>query len=133
MRRHGALICLQCNSDQLDCSSLFKDEIDDDENIFIECHGATIYESGTNQVEQGVSFHEGGQGFDIVGQAIYAPEHHKKRRIKREAEGKIRRCRACQDYTVRMRRKEGADFFVPSPHHPGRKKLKSISHQTWEP
>ena len=59
------MICLQCNSNQLECTSLFKDELEDSEHVFIECHGATIYESGTNQVEQGVSFHDNGKGYDI--------------------------------------------------------------------
>ena len=37
---------------------------------------------------------------------------------------------SCQDYTVRMRRKEGPDFYIPSHKHPNRKKLKSVQHTT---
>ena len=73
------------------------------------------------------------QGFEIVDHAVYAPTHNKKRRIKKEALGKIRRCQGCQDYTVRMRRREGPDFFVPSYKHPGRKKLKTVEYVTYEP
>ncbi|MDH4034406.1 MAG: hypothetical protein OEV80_11475, partial [candidate division Zixibacteria bacterium] len=53
--------------------------------------------------------------------------------IKREALGSIRRCQACQDYTVRMRRKEGADFCIPSSKFPHRKTLKSVHHVSYEP
>ncbi|MEW5994038.1 MAG: hypothetical protein AB1744_06545 [Candidatus Zixiibacteriota bacterium] len=72
-------------------------------------------------------------GYEIVKHPVYAPNHTKRRRIKREVLGKIRRCQACQDYTVRMRRKEGPDFFIPSSKYPGRKKLKSVHHVTRAP
>jgi hypothetical protein len=62
---------------------------------------------------------------------VYAPTHSRRRRIKAEAFGKIRRCAACQDLTVRLRRREGPDFFIPSSKHPGRKKLKSVTYRTW--
>jgi len=106
------------------------------EFVFVECPGATLYEQGTNNVIAGVRFIDNDdpfKGYKIIGEPIFAPNHRRRRRIKREALGKIRRCRACQDYTVRMRRREGADFFIPSPKHPGRTKLKSVRHVSYEP
>lgn len=137
IRRNDVWLCLQCNSGDLDYTGLFKDDPGEVDHIFIECPGATLYEQGTNNVVAGVEFIDNdgndGVGHRIVGRAIYAPNHNRRRRIKKEALGSIRRCEACQDYTVRMRRKEGADFFIPSSKHPHRKKLKSIQHVTYEP
>jgi len=134
--RGGALFCPSCNSEDLDQSRIFLSENHADEYVFIECPGATLYEPGTNDVAEGVEYYDRDdpdQGYRIVKNPVFAPEHKKRRRVKREARGKITRCQACQDYTVRMRRKEGPDFFIPSVKHPGRKKLKSVEHTIWEP
>lgn len=133
--RHGTPFCRQCNSEELSEASVFLEQPSDDQ-VFIECPGATLYAPGTNEVIAGVSFHDRNdpfKGFKIIGDPVYAPNHKRRRRIKREALGRITRCQACQDYTIRMRRKEGPDFFIPSPKHPHRKKLKSVKHLSYEP
>lgn len=138
VNQKGVWLCKYCNSKEIDQFTLFRDENQtaDDDYIFIECPGATLYEPGTNEVEQGVKYHDRDdplKGYEIVGKAVFAPTHKRKRRIKKDALGKITRCQACQDYTVRMRRREGADFFIPSTKYPGRKKLKTVQHTTYEP
>jgi hypothetical protein len=136
LKQNGAWLCPVCNSDRIDTSCLFKDDPEDGEYVFIECPGATLYAQGTNEVEAGVEFidnDDATRGYRIVGHPVYAPNHHRRRRIRREALGKIRRCRACQDYTVRMRRPEGRDFYIPSSKHPDRKQLKPMTHVTREP
>jgi len=136
VRKGGLWLCRQCNSDELFESAPFLDFSADDDHIFIECPGATIYDPETDDVIAGVKFldtDDPTKGFRIIGDPVYAPTHTRKRRIRKEALGKIRRCQGCQDYTVRMRRKEGPDFFIPSHKFPGRKKLRSVSHTTYEP
>ena len=133
VQRKGAWVCLQCNPEAIELSNIFVDDIDTDEYVFIECPGATLYDPETNEVVEGVKWvdeNDASKGYEIVGHKIFAPNHKKHRRIKRDALGKIRRCRACQDYTIRMRRPEGRDFFIPSPKHPRRKKLKPMNHVT---
>jgi hypothetical protein len=123
------LLCPACNSDELSRQPFLSFETGETEDfVYIECHGATLYEPGSNEVVQGVDFHEDDPsgGYRIVERAVYAPTHTRRRRIKRDAIGKIRRCQGCQDYTVRMRRKEGPDFFIPSRKYPGRTKLRSV-------
>jgi hypothetical protein len=66
------------------------------------------------------------KGYEIISNQVFAPEHKKRRLIKKEHLGSIRRCQACQDLTVRMIRREGPDFFIPNPRHPHKKQLKSI-------
>ena len=136
IEKNGLWLCLQCNSEELEESQAFIESVDTDEYIFIECPGATIYEPGTNNVIGGVKFIDNDDpfmGHRIIGEPVYAPTHTKRRRIKREALGRIRRCHGCQDYTVRMRRPEGPDFFIPSHKHPKRTKLKSVKHLAYEP
>jgi len=136
IERKGVWLCLQCNSNELEESQAFIESAETDEHVFIECPGATIYEPGTNNVIGGVKFHDDDdpfKGHKIIGEPVYAPTHTKRRRIKREALGRIRRCQGCQDYTVRMRRPEGPDFFIPSYKHPKRTKLKSVKHLAYEP
>lgn len=101
----------------------------DGDKIFIECPGATVYEEGTKNVIGGAEFIDDGdpqKGYRIVGQPIFAPEHKSRRLVKKEHLNAIRRCQACQDLTVRLIRREGVDFFIPSPKHPRKTKLKSI-------
>lgn len=133
IRQGGRLICPKCNSDLITASSIFI-EPPGDEYVFIECPGATLYKEGSNEIEAGVKFNDEddpAKGFEIIEHPVYAPDHKSKRRIKTEAYGRIRRCRACQDLTVRMRRREGPDFFVPSPKHPGRTKLRPVKYRTY--
>jgi hypothetical protein len=134
--KDGVWLCRSCNSEDLDTSKIFVTDIGSDEYVFIECPGATLYAPGSDEVTAGVKWRDEkdpSQGYEIVNHPVYAPNHTKRRRIKKEAFGKIRRCQACQDFTVRMRRKEGADFFIPSPKHPGRKKLKPVTYSTRAP
>jgi hypothetical protein len=101
----------------------------DDDKIFIECPGASVYEEGTRNVIAGVEFVDDAhpeKGYRVVDQQVFAPEHRKRRLIKKEHRSSIRRCQACQDLTVRLIRREGVDFFIPSPKHPRKTKLKSI-------
>jgi len=107
---------------------------DREEYILIECPGATIYREGTNEIEAGAKFiddDDPSRGYEIIDHPVYSPTHEKKRRIKTEAYGSIRRCRGCQDLTIRMRRQEGPDFFVPSAKHPRRNKLKPVKYRTY--
>lgn len=134
IKHRAAYLCIECNRDQFDVADLFDDQPEDDGYALIECPGASLYKPGTNDVIEGARFiddNDPEKGHEIVGSPVYPPNHRNRRRIKREAYGKIRRCQACQDYTVRMRRKEGADFFIPSTKYPGRKKLKSVTHSSY--
>jgi len=136
VRHKGVYVCINCNPGAIDTSAMFVDDLESDNHMFIECPGATLYEADTGEVIEGVRFHDDddpASGYDIVGQQIFAPNHKKRRRIRRDAFGRIRRCRACQDYTIRMRRPEGRDFFIPSTKHPRRDKLRPMEHVTYEP
>jgi hypothetical protein len=107
-------LCLTCNSDALDDTLNILDSPLSNDQVFIECPGATVYEPGTESIIAGVRFfddNDSTKGYEVIGHQIFAPAHNKQ---------------PCQDYTVRMRRPEGPDFFIPSPKHPGRKKLKTI-------
>jgi ribosomal protein L37AE/L43A len=126
-------LCRSCNAEDFSAAIPFDQDPSSDVYVFIDCPGATLYEPGTQTVTAGVRWFDDThpeRGFEIVKHEVYAPNHTNKRRIKREALGKIRRCQACQDYTIRMRRREGPDFFIPSSKHPGRKKLKSVDYST---
>lgn len=134
VRTHGTWLCLQCNSDELKQAQPFFEDHDDDGYVFIDCPGATLYAPGADDIIQGVKFFDDDdptKGYRIIGEPVYSPTHTARRRIKKEALGKIRRCQGCQDYTIRMRRKEGPDFFIPSHKHPGRTKLKSVKHRSY--
>ncbi len=135
-QQQGIWLCVKCNSRDIDAARIFIDEKECDDTVFIECPGATLYEPGTHNVIAGVKFHDNDdplKGYKIIDKPVYAPNHTRRRRIKREALGRIRRCQACQDYTIRMQRKEGPDFFIPSSKFPHRTKLKSVEHVSYEP
>ncbi len=136
IEHNGLWLCSQCNSKEIQTDFFIDEQPPDDDYIFIECPGATLYEDGTNNIIGGVKFNDDNdpfKGYKIIGEPVFSPTHNKKRMITKEALGKIRRCQGCQDYTVRMRRKEGADFFIPSVKHPKRKKLKTIKHMSSAP
>ncbi|MEK7774379.1 MAG: hypothetical protein AAB305_00655 [Candidatus Zixiibacteriota bacterium] len=131
--RGATWICLKCNSEDVDASAVFMEDGQAD-YVFIDCHGASMYEGDSNTVVEGVMFDDQDSSkYEIVGKAVYAPNHNRKRRIKKDAVGKIRRCQACQDLTVRLRRREGADFYIPSVKHPSRKTLKKVEPVHYEP
>ena len=134
VRHSGTMVCLHCNSGLLTAAEIFIEPQDNDGYIVIECPGATLYQAGTDEIEAGVRFlddNDPSKGFVIVKHPVYAPTHERKRRIKTEAYGRIRRCRGCQDYTVRMRRPEGPDLYLPSGKHPQRTKLKPVHYRTY--
>lgn len=143
VRRDNVLVCLQCNPEKFQYTEVFGDMFSgnstadsDDDYLFIDCPGASLYQPGTNNVVAGAKFNDENnpsKGHEIIKEPVFAPTHTKRRRIKREAQGKIRRCQGCQDYTVRMRRPEGPDFFIPSHKHPKRTKLKTVEPTSYEP
>jgi hypothetical protein len=131
-------LCPKCNSEasitmikELSAVVMERAELD---SGFIECPGATLFDQKTGEPLEGAVFGDdtGERNTDDsytvkhVKWPVYPPGHMKRRMIPTEAYGKIRRCRACQDYTVRMRRREGADFCAPSAKFPHRKRLKSV-------
>lgn len=134
INKRGLWLCSQCNTEDLEKIYPFLTMEDNDKYVFIECPGATHFEPGTTTVTSGVDFIDDDdpfKGYRIVDKPVYSPTHCKKRRILIEALGNIRRCQGCQDYTVRMRRPEGADFCIPSPKHPHRKQLKSVNSRSF--
>ena len=106
----GVDICLVCNQLQApeDAAS---------SKLVIECPGATLYDVETGAVLQGVKWHDPDNvslGYEIEGKAIFAQGHVARRVIEPENAGKITRCRACQDFTVRMRAQQ-RDHTVQGP------------------
>ena len=136
IEKNGVKVCLKCNTETVRELSIFKEEKLENDYVFIECPGATLYADDSNEIVAGAKFKDRDDpsaGYEIIDRAVYSPTHKKKRRVKKDQIGKISRCQGCQDYTVRMRRKEGVDFFIPSTKYPGRKKLKTVQHVTYEP
>jgi hypothetical protein len=134
IRHRGTWVCLDCNSELLSAAEIFVEPQDTEGYILIECPGATLYKPGTDEIEAGVRFlddNNPGKGCEIIKHPVYAPTHERKRRIKTEAYGRIRRCRGCQDLTVRMRRPEGPDLYLPSAKHPQRTKLRPVRYRTY--
>jgi hypothetical protein len=96
----GLAICLVCNrmAEASEAAAAAK--------LVIECPGATLYDVESGQVLEGAKWLDPDDptaGFEIVGRPVYAPNHTARRLIEAHQEGKITRCQACQDYTVRMR------------------------------
>lgn len=129
-----ARLCPKCNTERTHelAAAIASGTIytpNDEDQRFIECPGSSIYDESTGAVIEGADFIEREQGayeVRIIKHGIYPPGHRSKRLVSQEQFGKIRRCQACQDYTVRLRRKEGVDFCVPSRKFPHRTKLKSV-------
>lgn len=96
----GLEICLYCNK----IATI--EDVPRGEKVIIECPGATLYDLESGRVVGGVKWNHPDDfthGFDIVVAPVYAPNHTQRRLIDPEQVGKIVRCQACQDYTVRMR------------------------------
>jgi len=117
----GLSICPHCNDSRGEHYNYLSQSIsafaEDSDKVLIECPGATIYNPGTNEVAEGVRFvddNDPSQGYEIVGRPVYGPKHVKHRWIKKEDAHLIRRCQSCQDHTIRMKRKEGPDLYIPS-------------------
>ena len=105
----------------------------DKDKMFIECPGATVYDPDTREITAGVRFldeDDPAAGYEIVDQQVFAPEHRRRRLIRKDDYKRIRRCQACQDLTVRLMRREGPDFFIPNPKFPRKKQLKPVE-KTW--
>ena len=105
----------------------------DEDKMFIECPGATVYDPETREIIAGVRFKDESDpaaGYEIVDREVFAPEHRRRRLIRKEDYKRIRRCQACQDLTVRLMRREGPDFFIPNPKFPRKKQLKPVE-KTW--
>ncbi|PKK82412.1 MAG: hypothetical protein CVT49_13825 [candidate division Zixibacteria bacterium HGW-Zixibacteria-1] len=105
----------------------------DEDKMFIECPGATVYDPETREIIAGVRFHDEddpSKGYEIIQQQVLAPEHRRRRLIQKDHYNLIRRCQACQDLTVRLMRREGPDFFIPNPKFPRKKQLKPVE-KTW--
>ena len=105
----------------------------DKDKMFIECPGATVYDPDTREIIAGVRFLDEDNpsaGYEIIDQQVFAPEHRRRRLIRKEDYKRIRRCQACQDLTVRLMRREGPDFFIPNPKFPRKKQLKPVE-KTW--
>jgi len=125
----GIFMCLECNDKYGEYYSFFskavsefKQEEDGAEKVLVECPGATIYDESNQSIIRGVRWKDPQdytKGCEIVGQAIYAPGHEKKRLVDRESAVRIGRCKACQDFTVRMRifnnQKAKGDYSHESP------------------
>ena len=117
----GVMLCPTCNDhpgefgSQL--SSAVRDFAIDSDKVLIECPGATLYYPGTNEIASGVRFIDNdnpSKGHEIVGKIVYGPKHVRRRWVKKEDAHLIRRCQSCQDYTIRMKRKEGPNLYISS-------------------
>ncbi len=121
------------SGDDSGLESPFEDDPLDDDCMFIECPGASIYEPGTRNVICGARFideNDPTKGYEIIDKPVYAPDHVRRRIIKKSHAASIRRCQACQDLTVRLMRREGPDMCIPSSRFPRRQRLKSVE-KTW--
>lgn len=121
----GLWVCPRCNDALGDrCGTLSRSLVDftaDTDRVVIECPGATLYLPDSDQIIAGVRFldnNDPSHGYEIVDHPIFGPRHVPRRWVKREDTHLIRRCQSCQDLTVRMRRKEGPNLYIPSRRHP---------------
>lgn len=117
----GLPICPSCNDDRGEyynpLTSAINDFAKNSDLVLIECPGATLYKEGSNEVEAGAKYIDNNdptKGYEIINRQVHGPRHVKKRWVKKKDTHLIRRCQSCQDYTIRMRRKEGPDLFIPS-------------------
>lgn len=96
----GLEICLYCNQIATIEDAPRRDK------IVIECPGATLYDVESGRVVGGVRWVDNddfSRGYEIVEAPVYAPSHTQRRLIEPNQVGRIVRCQACQDFTVRMR------------------------------
>lgn len=117
----GLSLCLTCNDSHGAHYTLLSESIgefaEQFDKVLIECPGATLYRPDSDEVSAGVKFIDNddpSQGYEIVGRPVYGPKHVKRRWVKKDDLHLIRRCQSCQDYTIRMRRKEGPNLYIPS-------------------
>lgn len=134
----GLYLCPHCNDSNSESLGLLSASITDfakdADKVLIECPGATLYRHGTDEVASGVKFlnDDFPYEYEIIGNSVFGPHHVRHRWVRKEDLHLIRRCQSCQDYTVRMRRKEGSDLYIPSrrgPLSPRHHKGESECHQ----
>lgn len=124
-------ICVNCNDRYGDYYNFFANAVKDfkkddgEDNVLIECPGATIYDENNGEVVEGVKWIDPldfSKGHKIMGKPVYAPNHQPKRLIPRDKANNICRCRACQDLTIRMRthnnQKRRHEYHQDSPMMP---------------
>ena len=133
----GLMLCRRCNDTQGEYYSHLTRSIDDfarqADKVLIECPGATLYFPDSNDIAAGVRFlddHDPSRGHDIVKEPVYGPAHVRRRWVRRQDAHLIRRCQSCQDYTVRMRRKEGPDLYIPSRRRPNPSSNRRATHKS---
>jgi hypothetical protein len=121
----GLWLCPRCNDALGDrfgaLSRSLTDFTKDTDRVIIECPGATLYLPDSDQVVAGVRFfdtNDPSRGYEIIARPVYGAQHVPRRWVKQENAHLIRRCQSCQDMTVRMRRKEGPNLYIPSRRHP---------------
>ena len=129
-----ARLCPKCNTPEtksyLVTLGKALSEIDQDDSIIIECPGASICDTETGMVNEGAEFIDKADGsyeVKIVSRPVYPPGHTRRKLISPDTFGRVRRCQACQDYTVRQMRREGPDFCAPSSKFPDRTKLRTVT------
>ncbi len=117
----GLPFCSRCNDREgkfyNPLSSSINEFADNNDRVLITCYGATLYDPDTNEVIAGVRFvdeSDPSKGYEIVNRPVYGPRHVKRRWVKKDDRHLIRRCESCQDHTIRMRRREGPDLYIPS-------------------
>ncbi|MFH1700796.1 MAG: hypothetical protein ABIE07_09445 [Candidatus Zixiibacteriota bacterium] len=117
----GLSVCPRCNDSRGEfynpLTSAINDFAHNTDMVLIACPGATLYDENSNEVAAGVKYidnNDPAQGYEIIKGPVYGPRHVKKRWVKKKDARLIRRCQSCQDYTIRMRRKEGPDLYIPS-------------------
>ena len=107
----GVEMCLVCNeiATPIDLSAVSK--------TVIECPGATLYDVESGRILEGVKWNDASdytQGHVIIKNEVFAPSHTARRLLACEQVGKIARCQACQDYTVRKRAQQ-RDHKITGP------------------
>jgi len=132
----GIYMCLACNDKYGEYYNFFSSAAKDlktrdgRDAIMIDCPGATIYDETNQKIIRGVSWNDPKdyrKGYKIIGKPIHAPGHEKKRLVPKDDADRIGRCKACQDFTVRMRifnnQKMKGEYTHESPilpkDHPG--------------
>ncbi len=124
----GIFMCLSCNDKYGEYYNFFSSAVADFKNssgkdvVMIECPGVTIYDETNSNVIRGVKWNDPqdfSKGYVIVGSPMYAPGHKPKRVVPSDKRNNIARCKACQDFTVRMRifnnQKMKGEFTHESP------------------
>lgn len=117
----GVDLCLVCNTIATPADLVAEPK------VVIECPGATLYDVESGRILEGVKWNDNSDytlGHVIIKNEVFAPMHMARRLLGSEQVGKIARCQACQDYTVRMRAQQ-RDHKVTGP-SAARKRAESL-------